>query len=75
MFDCVRCGSRYSEVYAAALESCPRCLARDRVSEPLRSRDSESVRSGTAAGLTANKSRRSSAPAQTDLGFPPTRAG
>ncbi len=35
MFQCERCGSRYSEVHAAALENCPRCQNRDRVSAPL----------------------------------------
>lgn len=35
MFTCDRCGSRYSEVHATALENCPRCQIRDRVSAPL----------------------------------------
>jgi hypothetical protein len=35
MFTCERCGSRYSEMHAAALENCPRCQIRDRVSAPL----------------------------------------
>jgi hypothetical protein len=35
MFSCQRCGSRYSATHAAAIESCPRCLIRDRVSAPL----------------------------------------
>lgn len=35
MFMCERCGSRYSEVHATALENCPRCQIRDRVSTPL----------------------------------------
>ena len=35
MFRCERCGSRYSAMHAAAIENCPRCLVRDRVSTPL----------------------------------------
>ncbi len=35
MFTCERCGSRYSEMHATALENCPRCQIRDRVSTPL----------------------------------------
>jgi predicted nucleic acid-binding Zn-ribbon protein len=35
MFRCTRCGSRYSSMHAAAIENCPRCLIRDRVSVPL----------------------------------------
>lgn len=35
MFRCERCGSRYSSMHAAAIENCPRCLIRDRVSAPL----------------------------------------
>jgi DNA-directed RNA polymerase subunit RPC12/RpoP len=35
MFKCERCGSRYSAMHAAAMENCPRCLIRDRVSTPL----------------------------------------
>jgi hypothetical protein len=35
MFQCERCGSRYSEMHATALENCPRCQIRDRVSAPL----------------------------------------
>lgn len=35
MFKCERCGSRYSEMHSAALENCPRCQIRDRVSAPL----------------------------------------
>jgi hypothetical protein len=35
MFTCERCGSRYSEMHATALENCPRCQIRDRVSAPL----------------------------------------
>jgi predicted nucleic acid-binding Zn-ribbon protein len=35
MFQCERCGSRYSPVHAAATENCPRCQVRDRVSNPL----------------------------------------
>ncbi len=35
MFQCERCGSRYSEMHAAALENCPRCQIRERVSTPL----------------------------------------
>lgn len=35
MFKCERCGSRYSEMHATALENCPRCQIRDRVSAPL----------------------------------------
>ena len=35
MFRCERCGSRYSAVHATALENCPRCQIRDRVSAPL----------------------------------------
>jgi hypothetical protein len=35
MFMCERCGSRYSPRHAAALENCPRCQIRERVSSPL----------------------------------------
>jgi DNA-directed RNA polymerase subunit RPC12/RpoP len=35
MFRCDRCGSRYSAIHAAALENCPRCLVREKVSSPL----------------------------------------
>lgn len=35
MFQCERCGSRYSAVHAATMENCPRCQIRDRVSTPL----------------------------------------
>jgi len=35
MFTCERCGSRYSPIRAAAMENCPRCQIRDRVSAPL----------------------------------------
>lgn len=35
MFTCERCGSRYSQMHATALENCPRCQIRDRVSAPL----------------------------------------
>lgn len=35
MFRCERCGSRYSASHAAAIENCPRCLIRERVSTPL----------------------------------------
>jgi hypothetical protein len=35
MFSCSRCGSKYSAAYAAAIEDCPRCMARDKISSPL----------------------------------------
>jgi len=35
MFQCERCGSRYSALHAAAIENCPRCQIRDRISTPL----------------------------------------
>jgi hypothetical protein len=35
MFRCERCGSRYSARHAVAIEHCPRCRARDRISSPL----------------------------------------
>lgn len=35
MFTCERCGSRYSSMHAAAMQNCPRCQIRDRVSTPL----------------------------------------
>ena len=35
MFRCERCGSRYSAMHAVAIESCPRCQVRDRISAPL----------------------------------------
>jgi predicted nucleic acid-binding Zn-ribbon protein len=35
MFQCERCGSRYNPVHAAAIDNCPRCQVRDRVSTPL----------------------------------------
>ena len=35
MFRCERCESQYSALHAAALENCPRCQIRDRVSAPL----------------------------------------
>lgn len=35
MFQCEKCGSRYSAMHAATIENCPRCLARDRVASPL----------------------------------------
>jgi predicted nucleic acid-binding Zn-ribbon protein len=35
MFKCERCGSSYSAVHAAAMENCPRCQIRDRVTAPL----------------------------------------
>jgi DNA-directed RNA polymerase subunit RPC12/RpoP len=35
MFRCERCGSRYSSMHAAAIENCPRCLVREKVSSPL----------------------------------------
>lgn len=43
MFSCERCGSRYSAVHAAALENCPRCQVRDRISAPLTFRAFESL--------------------------------
>jgi predicted nucleic acid-binding Zn-ribbon protein len=36
MFRCERCGSRYSAMYTAALENCPRCQARDQAVAPLK---------------------------------------
>lgn len=35
MFQCERCGSRYSAMHAATIENCPRCQARDRTTAPL----------------------------------------
>jgi hypothetical protein len=35
MFQCERCGSRYSAMRAATIENCPRCLARDKTASPL----------------------------------------
>lgn len=35
MFSCSRCGSKYSAAYAAAIEDCPRCQARDGIASPL----------------------------------------
>jgi predicted nucleic acid-binding Zn-ribbon protein len=35
MFQCEKCGSRYSAMHAATIENCPRCLARDQTSAPL----------------------------------------
>lgn len=35
MFQCEKCGSRYSAMHAATIENCPRCLARDRTTSPL----------------------------------------
>lgn len=35
MFRCDNCGSGYSAQAASSWTSCPRCLARDRVSVPL----------------------------------------
>lgn len=35
MFQCEKCGSRYSAMRAATIENCPRCLARDKTVSPL----------------------------------------
>ena len=35
MFRCERCGSSYSAVHAVALQNCPRCQVRDKVTAPL----------------------------------------
>jgi hypothetical protein len=35
VFSCSQCGSRYSAAYAAAIEDCPRCQARDGIASPL----------------------------------------
>jgi hypothetical protein len=35
MVRCERCGSRYSAMYAATFENCPRCQVRDRTAAPL----------------------------------------
>lgn len=35
MFRCDNCGSGYSAQAAASWDSCPRCLAKDRVNVPL----------------------------------------
>jgi rRNA maturation protein Nop10 len=35
MFHCERCGSRYNAAYAVAIETCPRCQARDGTEVPL----------------------------------------
>ena len=35
MFRCDNCGSGYSMKAAASWESCPRCLARERINVPL----------------------------------------
>jgi hypothetical protein len=35
MFRCERCGSSYSAMHAAAIESCPRCRIRDGIESPL----------------------------------------
>ena len=35
MFRCDNCGSGYSSRMASVWESCPRCLAKDKISAPL----------------------------------------
>jgi predicted nucleic acid-binding Zn-ribbon protein len=35
MFQCERCGSRYSALHAATMENCPRCMMRDRTAARL----------------------------------------
>lgn len=35
VFRCERCGSSYSARHAVALQNCPRCQVRDKVSAPL----------------------------------------
>jgi predicted nucleic acid-binding Zn-ribbon protein len=35
VFICEKCGSGYSAVHAVALQNCPRCQARDKISSPL----------------------------------------
>ncbi len=35
MFRCENCGSSYSAMHAMAIENCPRCQVRDRVTSPL----------------------------------------
>jgi hypothetical protein len=35
MFRCDKCGSGYSAQAASSWSSCPRCLARDKISVPL----------------------------------------
>jgi DNA-directed RNA polymerase subunit RPC12/RpoP len=35
MFSCERCGSQYSAMHAVAIENCPRCQIRERVTSPL----------------------------------------
>jgi hypothetical protein len=35
VFSCSRCGSKYSAAYAAAVEDCPRCQAREGIASPL----------------------------------------
>jgi hypothetical protein len=35
MFRCDKCGSGYSMKTAASWQSCPRCLAKDRINVPL----------------------------------------
>jgi rRNA maturation protein Nop10 len=35
MFHCEKCGSRYNAAYAVAIETCPRCQARDGMESPL----------------------------------------
>lgn len=35
MFHCEKCGSRFNAAYAVAVETCPRCHARDGTESPL----------------------------------------
>lgn len=35
MFHCEKCGSHYNAAYAVAIETCPRCQARDGTESPL----------------------------------------
>lgn len=51
MFSCERCGSRYNAMHAAALENCPRCQIRDRISAPLAFKAFDSSDFPESAGL------------------------
>jgi predicted nucleic acid-binding Zn-ribbon protein len=67
MFQCERCGSRYSAMHAATWESCPRCQIRDRASAPLtfKAFERQPIRAGSAA---------SPSPAPRPSGSSPVRA-
>ena len=57
MFRCERCGSRYNAMHAVAIENCPRCQIRDRITAPLSFKPFQTTDSVTSASAQAGTDR------------------